>query len=183
MMTPDQLSDARGGNTNGIEQIGYILHQPVAYAIILFNNVLKAFQSHFMGADVLNSFAYFGIGRTSTFCTALLIGTTLTDSYSNEKRKALDTKTKIGIMVLITATIVLIWTALYVSYTEVASSSIAGVQARYYLPFLLLFYLCFHSEKIKSTFSLEKYQMCIMLSSNLLVLRQIYQVLFVSKCF
>ena len=183
MMTPDQLSDARGGNTNGIEQIGYILHQPVAYAIILFNNVLKAFQSHFMGADVLNSFAYFGIGRTSTFCTALLIGTTLTDSYSNEKRKALDTKTKIGIMVLITATIVLIWTALYVSYTEVASSSIAGVQARYYLPFLLLFYLCFHSEKIKSTFSLEKYQMCIMLSSNLLVFIQIYQVLFVSKCF
>lgn len=183
MMTPDQLSDARGGNTNGIEQIGYILHQPVAYAIILFNNVLKAFQSHFMGADVLNSFAYFGIGRTSTFCTTLLIGTTLTDSYSNEKRKALDTKTKIGIMMLITATIVLIWTALYVSYTEVASSSIAGVQARYYLPFLLLFYLCFQSEKIKSTFSLEKYQMCIMMSSNLLVLVQIYQVLFMSKCF
>lgn len=39
--------------------------------------------------------------------------------------------------------VVLVWTALYLSFTEVGKSVISGVQARYYLPLFLEFICAF----------------------------------------
>ena len=56
----------------------------------------------------------------------------------------------------------LVWTALYISFTEAGIEEILGTQARYYYPFIFIFYLCFQTDKIKNTIELEKYQMMIM---------------------
>lgn len=182
MLAPDQVTDTRGGATDGGRQIRYVLGQPFAYATILIRKVLETLPGYIMGEDVLTPFAYYGTGRQSVFYSALLIGATLTDSYSEGKKRVLGKKERIGFMVLICLVVVLIWTALYLSYTPVGDSSIAGVQARYYLPFLLLFYLCFQSEKIKNHFSVERYQMCIMMSSSLLLMLQMFQLIVMNKC-
>ena len=79
-------------------------------------------------------------------------------------------------------TIAFIWTALYISFTEVAEEVIQGVQARYYLPFLFLLYLCFQNKKIENNISLERYQLCVMMISNGILFQQIYQLVLLQKC-
>lgn len=85
-------------------------------------------------------------------------------------------------MLSILATIVLIWTALYLSFTEVGETRIAGVQARYYLPFLFLFYLCFRTDKIKNNYKEENYQMVIMLIACGMLMYQIVRIFLVGSC-
>lgn len=43
----------------------------------------------------------------------------------------------------------LIWSAMYLSFTPVGEASIAGVQARYYLPLIYLGALLLSNSKIK----------------------------------
>ena len=62
-------------------------------------------------------------------------------------------KVRIITMIQIALVVALIWTALYLSYTEVGEEVIAGVQARYYLPFFLLLFICFQNKKIKCDIS------------------------------
>ena len=54
------------------------------------------------------------------------------------------------IFLLLTGTcMVLIWTALYMSYTPVGAPYIAGVQPRYYLPLLLPVFAIFFTDRLK----------------------------------
>ena len=76
----------------------------------------------------------------------------------------------------------LVWTALYISFTEAGIEEILGTQARYYYPFIFMFYLCFQTDKIKNTIELGKYQMIIMLASNFIIFQQMWEVLLVRKC-
>lgn len=46
-------------------------------------------------------------------------------------------------------TVMLIWSAMYLSFTPVGEASIAGVQARYYLPLIYLGALLLSNSKIK----------------------------------
>ena len=184
LISPDQIGDARGGDTSGVGQMHYIMGQPFSYAFILMKNVLNTLQDCLLGAGVLCHFAYLGVGRLSTLAAVLLIGVVLTDKYNDGivSRKALSLKERIGILFLIGLVIALIWTALYLSFTEVGKTSIAGVQARYYLPFLFLFYLCFQTDKIQNNFSKVKYQLTVMLMSVMLLLQQIWQLILTQKC-
>ena len=51
---------------------------------------------------------------------------------------------------------------------------IAGVQARYYLPFIFLIYLCFQNNKIRCNVKVENYQMVVMTTSGCFALWQVF---------
>lgn len=184
LISPSQVGDTRGGDTSEARQIQYVLGQPIAYAVVLIRNVLNSIEDCIIGRDVLCNFSYLGMGKLYSFCAVLLTGVTITDTYTEEKinKRVLPIKIKIAFIVQIAAVIALIWTALYLSFTEVGISNINGVQPRYYLPFLFLLYLCFQTEKIKTYFPLVKYQLFITLSSTLLVMQQIFQLVLLGKC-
>lgn len=184
LSSPEQSSDTRGGDTNGASQLSYILKQPFAYAVVLGKNVIDTLQDSFMGPKALNSFAYLGDGKYSALCAAFLTGVALTDTYGDKqtKKKTLDISTRIAFLIVFIVTIVFIWTALYISFTEVAEEIIQGVQARYYLPFSFFVYLCIQNKNLKNTISLEKYQLCIMTISNAILFREIGQIVLVNKC-
>lgn len=184
LSAPEQSSDSRGGETNGGLQLTYILKQPFAYAIVLLKNVIGTFQDSIMGTYVLTSFSYLGNGTFSIVSAMLLGGVTLTDTYGDKisGNRTLDVKTRIIFGTEIMITIAFIWTALYISFTEVAEEVIQGVQARYYLPFLFLLYLCFQNKKIENNISLERYQLCVMMISNGILFQQIYQLVLLQKC-
>ncbi len=183
LISPSQVADTRGGDTSEARQIQYVLGQPIAYATVLIKNVLKSIENCIIGKDILCNFSYLGMGSLHSFFAVLLVGVTLTDTYTGEKenRRVLPIKIKIAFIVQIAAVIALIWTALYLSFTEVGISTINGVQPRYYLPFLFLLYLCCQTEKIKNCFPVVKYQLFIMLSSTFLVMQQIFQVVLLEK--
>lgn len=184
LFSPADITDSRGGNTNGGAQMRYILKQPFVYAIVLLKNVIDTFQDSIMGTKVLTSFSYLGDGAFSIVSAMLLGGVTLTDTYGDKisGNRTLDVKTRIIFETEIMFTIAFIWTALYISFTEVAEEVIQGVQARYYLPFLFLFYLCLQNKKIKNNISLERYQLCVMMISNGILFQQIYQLVLLQKC-
>lgn len=173
--------DARGGNTSVTTQMSYVLGQPIAYAIVLLKNVGYTFVSYVL-KDSFDNFAYYGAVTMPFTFSALLVGTALTDTYSTKREKSFPVKTRIVAMLSILATIVLIWTALYLSFTEVGETKIAGVQARYYLPFLFLFYLCFRTDKIKNNYKEENYQMVIMLIACGMLMYQIVRIFLVGSC-
>ena len=72
------------------------------------------------------------------------------------KERVLDIKTKCIFAIEMILVIGLVWTALYISFTEAGIEEILGTQARYYYPFIFMFYLCFQTDKIKNTIELGK---------------------------
>ncbi|MEZ3488392.1 MAG: DUF2142 domain-containing protein [Lachnospiraceae bacterium] len=183
LISPEQIGDIRGGDTDGVGQMHYIFGQPVSYAIVLIRNIVNSLGEYLLGQDFCH-FAYLGMGELSIMVAVLLVGVVLTDKYSDNiaTRTVLTIKVKIGILFSIAVVIALIWTALYLDFTEVGNSVISGVQPRYYLPFLFLFYMCFQTDKIQNYFSKENYQSAIMMISNALLFHQIWQLVLVKKC-
>lgn len=184
VLAPKQIADTRGGNTSEAGQMNYILTQPIAYVMVLGKNIINNLFDFIMGNSLLCNWAYLGIGKYTYCFSALLIGVTLTDNYVDKdvRKKTLCLKEKIWLFIQISIVVAMIWTALYISFTEVGRTDIAGVQARYYLPFLFVLYLCFKSEKISVKFQKANYQMTIVGLSLGLLFQQIYSMILMTKC-
>lgn len=173
--SPSSGGDSRGGDTSVATQMSYVLGQPFAYAVVLLKNIFDTAVNYTFGT-LMSDFAYWGAASQPVLFSILLAGTLMMDSYAEEgKRIALNIKEKIVAFFAIAFTVALIWTALYLSFTEVGETTIAGVQARYYLPFIFLFYLLFKPKKIKSEFKVENYQMTVMLIASGLFVWQLIQ--------
>ena len=173
--SPSSGGDGRGGDTSVATQMSYVLGQPFAYAVVLLKNIFDTAVNYTFGT-LMSDFAYWGAASQPVLFSILLAGTLMTDSYAEEgKRIALNIKEKIVAFFAIAFTVALIWTALYLSFTEVGETTIAGVQARYYLPFIFLFYVLFKPKKIKSEFKVENYQMTVMLIASGLFVWQLIQ--------
>lgn len=184
LLAPPQVSDTRGGDTSEARQIEYVFGQPLAYAIVLIKNILNNLADYIMGTNLLCNWAYLGIGKYTYCYSALLVGTTLTDTYAEKKvkKRTLNLNDRLWLFVQMAMVIAMIWTALYLSFTEVGKTVIAGVQARYYLPFIFVLYLCFHNDKINVKFNKCKYQMTIMALSIGMLFQQMWSMILITKC-
>lgn len=138
-------TDLRGGSeVNSAEQIRFILTKPLQYFMIL-----ARFLWRYLNPDnSVEAFAYYlffgGTGKYFSVVLTLLVVGIMTDSagYSREdsgKVMMMRAWNAIGIL----ATLVLVSTAMYVSYTPVMSKEIAGVHSRYIMPVLfpMMFYV------------------------------------------
>jgi len=180
LFSPPVVADTRGGDTSVARQLHYVLGCPFSYAVVLIRNVMTTIESSLLGSFC--NFAYLGNGTLSLLSAVLVAGVTLTDTYSEGNETVLSKKNKIVSGSVMAVVVALIWTALYLSFTEVGNTVISGVQSRYYWPFLFLFYLCFQSQMIKNKLPVEKYQMCIMLLSSSILFWQIYKIFLVQRC-
>ena len=108
----------------------------------------------------------------------------MTDTYADSKikRKVYSLRVQIAMLMQYGMVIVLIWTALYLSFTEVGKTVISGVQARYYLPFLFGVYMCFRTDKIVNNMKKDVYQMIIMTISVILLFLQMFNMILIPKC-
>ncbi len=157
----DIYTDERGGETSVGGQIKYILSNPFAYGKLLFGSIIGTFNEYMFGSPIYSFFAYSGQskGISVNLMEILLLGTAVTETgYAVKSRKTTGKNYKIVMGSIIILTIILIWTALYLSFTPVGNSSINGVQARYYIPLLLPFYGLFYNDNI--TFNVEYSKYC-----------------------
>ena len=138
-------SDTRGGaDVNSLEQIRFILTKPLQYTKILARFLWRYINSD-NSVAIFGYYILFGTGKFWSVALILLVIGTLVDNnvyQSDEIRKVNALRLWSGVGIL--GTLVLISTALYVSFTPVMSTDILGVQARYIIPLLfpLLFYIC-----------------------------------------
>lgn len=139
------VGDLRGGDVDVAGQIKFIFTNPLQYSQILIQNITSTGFYNFFQYPFSN-LAYLG-SIHSTFqwvLTLVFIWVLLTDhkkDYSCET----DVKPfqKVVLILVHIATVVLIWTSMFVAFNPVASTFIGGVQARYFFPLipLLLFSL------------------------------------------
>ncbi|MCD2492146.1 DUF2142 domain-containing protein [Lacrimispora sp. NSJ-141] len=147
LMSPSNFGDTRGGDVNVALQMRYVLTQPFSYIKILFQNIWRRLPSCLMGAEaflILGHWGIAGFGTVSIVYTCIVI---LTEGSGD--KKILSGKQKFFLFLIAAASVSLIWTAFYLTFTVPGSSYISGVQGRYFVPLLLPLFLAAGNKKIR----------------------------------
>lgn len=180
-MTSSLYSDPRGGNTSTSGQISTIINNPFGYIEVLKNTAGVRFIDKLIGPETVYNYSYIGIFNNNLYYLVLigLVFVVITDSYNKNENKYFKGFT----LLLILGIILLIWTALYLSFTPVGETSINGVQNRYFIPLLFpLLLICFSNNKIKSKFNLLKYDTMIFMLLCFVYICSIYETFILVFC-
>lgn len=151
--------DTRGGDTSVVRQLTSMLEHPWASIKLVVTNILQL--DNFRNLGDPSSSNYFvgnlmflnwgALGILSHKWAMLLVPVLFITLLYREKKEdsfCYISWYKIFIALIIMITIVLIWVALYLSFTPVGEEAIAGVQARYYLPLLYMTALLVTNKKM-----------------------------------
>lgn len=135
MMSGSMIGDTRGGDTSFSGQIASILNHPIGFVQMCANNIYNGIYSNLISPSMYIFFAYLGSPDLTIqlilFLTLLYIF--LTNGSDFEKIKG---KERAVILVLVLIICAMIYGAMYLTFTEVGSSSVEGVQSRYFIPLL-----------------------------------------------
>lgn len=128
--------DSRGGDVNPQQQIKFILTQPFEYFKVLVKFLATKYLTPYNLYKFLPRFSYLGTGISGVYFICAYLFTSLTD-YSEENVKIKNlARIKILSFAVSLVTLVLIATALYISYNPVANTTIKGCQTRYLIPLM-----------------------------------------------
>ena len=144
--------DARGGNTNASEQLKLIMNNPIGYAILIIKFVCQNGASLVLGESTFAYICYlqYYISMFSQIIYMIYLIFTLYILYTTEfDKKIISWKVKITLATVYIMVSGLIITALYLSFTEVGSSTIEGVQPRYFSPMLIMLLIIISSTVIQ----------------------------------
>lgn len=128
--------DARGGSeVNATKQMMFILQHPLQYAKILIKFLIFEYFNPKNAGYYTTRMGYLGTGKLSIVSIATILASAFWGREYQEKT-ALTRKNRIWVYGIMSLTIVLIATALYVSFTPVGYETINGCQQRYLIPLL-----------------------------------------------
>lgn len=179
----ERQADARGGNTSVSQQLAIVMGHPFAYIRVLWNNITETFNNMFFGRNGLASLAYAGIHPFDTFVGILCIGVALTEKkqvWPGSQKSLMIFKGSLGCLLI--GVVVLIWSALYIVFTEVGATEIAGVQGRYFIPLFLPIYLVFYSSKVEGRWKEVSYNTVLLLLILFLSHLSMYELFFQTFC-
>ncbi len=127
-------------NVNSTEQIKFILTNPIMYIKAMIKTVFT-YGQYYIDTFIGSQLGWLNIGVNRTIINAFLI-ILLFSPFVEENDKELNKKQKIWICLLAIATIILIITGLYITWSPVGGEVAVGVQGRYFIPIVILFLLC-----------------------------------------
>lgn len=181
--------DIRGGQSvNTGKQLMFILHNPVAFIKVLVKSIASFSMTHLTEARL--SLVYIGNGLESTMqamaplldtvSLGLMFYVLFTDKYKKPEAKEMSRGSRWWMAACLAAVVVLIWTAMYLSFTGVGFGMINGVQGRYFVPMFLLMAALINPRKIVNTAEPVRYNLMI-LGLNAFVVFGIVWVYFVGS--
>lgn len=139
--------DLRGGeDVNSAEQVSYVLKNPMEYTEILLNHI-KDYISPENQKLTVGVLGYMGNTTHFVLIMLLLAMVTFADREVCDM-KINNQKARLWTIFSIFASIVLISTAMYISFTPVGSNRVNGCQYRYIIP--LIFPLLYFAFNIKT---------------------------------
>lgn len=131
--------------SNSSEQIKYILSNPLKYCIILVRTLHMNFQTYYLGLTG-SGIAHLNTGISSLFQFPLILLLGIFFVTKEEKEEKIDWITKMIVIMLILGIVLLIFTSLYIQWTPVYNGTVTGIQARYFIPILLLIPLAIQNQ-------------------------------------
>lgn len=156
----DYLVEFNHGVNSG-EQIMFVVSHPHAYFQVVSRTVFDSLQG-WISTAIGSNLGYLNIAVTSLMWIVyaiVVMNETYHCSLEKIKLQKQDSIVFLGIPIV---GFILVCTSLYVQWTEYMACSIAGIQGRYFLPFLLLILLFFvqqHQKKYKAN-SGDSYEHC-----------------------
>lgn len=176
-------SDLRGGDTSVVSQLLSILTHPIQYAALLLKSFFQSAGEYFYGCEGWLNFSLSGSTMPQRFVYLLMpyLIFIIFVKMHNGKEIILSVKYKIAVMLAIILSLILIWTALYLSYNPVGQELIDGVQARYYAPFLVAIALIGKNSRLTIKISEIWYNRISLAIPIYLLMYGIYYVVFLNK--
>ncbi|MCI8346516.1 MAG: DUF2142 domain-containing protein [Bacilli bacterium] len=167
MLSGSVSGDPRGGATNASLQLKFIFSNPFRYIKILMKFFILNGATLTFGEGAFISLSYINdcIEPIIPFIYItnfiLLLYVVFTDKFD---KKLISNKMKIVFGTCFIGISVLICTALYISFTPVASTTIAGVQTRYFIPlFILLLLILKPTSNHKQDLKIQKQNIFLLL--------------------
>ena len=155
-------SDSRGGSTSVSGQLTSMLSHPTDYIKLLGNTAVAQFSDKVsQGFDDL-SYIYNEAKRSSSNFFYILLILLLFVSITDNTGNSLSKKHRLSILIASLVTSLLIWTALYITFTPVGDNTINGVQSRYFLPLLFPLLICLQPKNIKNSINPRLYNTIIL---------------------
>ncbi len=136
-------------NVNGAEQIKYIVSNPISFAKTLIRCIV-ANGGYYLYTMVGSNLGWLNININQLIIISFIIILAFSTIIENNEL-AFSKKQKLWNICIVIANILLVITALYLTWTGVGLNTILGVQGRYFLPILPLFLLtiCMKNNYIK----------------------------------
>lgn len=149
LLNANQAGDARGGDTSVGRQLRYVFSHPLAYSRLLLSSLWEKFFSFTFGFRGLGQMGHLAGNEEMVSAAMLTAGVVLTDCDAGEGRE-LSVLQRAAALLLGFATLCLVWTALYLSFTPVGADVIRGVQGRYYLPVTMMGLLAIRTKALRN---------------------------------
>ena len=159
-IAPPATGDVRGGDTNRAAQLALVLSQPISYLGVWFENFSSTIVCFTLGPDSLAFLGHLATSPCVHLIMILMIVLILTDTAGLSNRH-MNIKEKGVLTFLLLAIAGMIWSALYLDFTEVGRTTIAGVQGRYYLPLLFPLFSMFLPVKLRTLWNERKYDLAV----------------------
>lgn len=153
----DSYTDTRHAAAESSSQISTVLTHPITYTCVLLKNIFLTLPDSVFGAGCYRAMGHLPMAGFAYLIPIVAVLLILTDQSSKEDIEELTIKHRLIIFLILGFIVVLIWSALYVSFNEPGVSTIQGVQGRYYRPLLPLLYIILGSRYVKVNVSYEKY--------------------------
>ena len=144
------ISDPRGGEVSMLTQMDIVLGKPVHYSIVLLNNIWKSLPGFLGGDTTFGGLGYIPNRAPVSWLIVVALLVVMTDTNTDVPAAAafpergLGVFRKLWIFLISGMCVALVFTSMYLAFTEVGKLQIAGVQGRYMIPLLFPFYLIFN---------------------------------------
>lgn len=181
LFAPKATGDLRGGDTSEVGQMSYVLGNFIAYIRILFRNIFHQLPDFVLGKDIFSVQGHLAAGGFTWLTSALVVYTVTTDTKTTAPER-LSIWQKLWIFLMLGGAVLLVWTSMYISYTVPGMVTIAGVQGRYYMPILFLFYMLFNSRAIIARIENMWYHTGVLAVSSFILLATMWQTVIAACC-
>lgn len=145
-------------------QLSLILSEPLQYIQVFFHSIYQNCLFYFSGI-VGQSLCWFDVNLS--YWIVLLLPLLTGIVAASEPKEFVRTCDRVWVILSVGATVILIFTALYLQWTAYGSDVISGVQGRYFLPLLLPTLCLVGFQKKRSNVGILKYILPIAVSVDL----------------
>lgn len=164
-----QLQDNRAGGADSQGQIEFLKAHPLRYLSFFFPYIIRHFTIYFL--DTLRTaFAYLG-GTVPTIST-LSLGLTLFACFTDNREElgcTFNWKQRIWVFLVLMMVVGLIFTTMYIAWSDVGSPDFGAVQGRYLLPVLPLLFMLLSPDRVINRLDAKKWHL-FFYSTQLLIL-------------
>jgi uncharacterized membrane protein len=180
IFNPSSIEDPRGGNVDMYKQLSLIISQPISFIKVFAKNIAENLLPNLLDSRSAINYAYLGRNNSSNLnllfiTTAIFFG--ITDTYKQKEKGTLSTKVKIIFVLISIVIILMIWGSMYLLFTPISSTYIAGVQPRYFIPLLPVLLVLINSNRITNNIEQVEYNRILLYSTTIVIFVSIIQLI------